>query len=647
MKEKIGTFECNIFFEVISIILVLISYILFVVQSFKNFLFTKKNTSKEIITERILYRHFSDEIYSNIKQYPICKVTTKDLNDPPYENRCGQNQTLLYIDVNLDTYFDCQGVKKGLLNEAQCQDRIVSNLTCCKSECCPRPKNNENFFCTNYNFDLKKSYNDSTILTYDDEERYEDPKRRYCKYYNKYSNTTSILLNKIYCVEECNYNYEDILSSKDDDSISIFPKEGYIDCGEIDTMHNHLFLKNGECPMNFIIRDGDKIFFDHLSSNNLSIIVSNILSEIPPDIHERKHKIDEEVFKNNITVVNYYKIIKQKESYYKKQEPIFFINELTDIYNIYKDKVNPYQEIYWYTSNYIGFKSIQDFNDFYELFKNKNDKNYLYDITRNLRPSIVSAVIGIILIILCIAYLILFFIYLKIKDFSSKSYLFISKEVITALSFIIGLILYIVYTENQFKPIKIHMDAHYKDIIDIYNDRRKQKYYLSSIIIMAISLAYEIYFISCAKTKRDKKIDKGSENSSAVGEYEEIKKNEEIVNKENENKEQIKKDFEISNVEQIDRKNHLEKNKKKEDKKNNPENKKNEEDKKNNPERNKNEKDKKNNPENNKKEEQKKEKVYIREEIVSSERNFGNLKDSLRRSVNSRFKVSELHINNQ
>ena len=626
MKEKIGTFECNIFFEVISIILVLISYILFVAQSFKNFLFTKKNASKEIITERILYRHFSDEIYSNIKLHPICNVITKELNDSPNENGCGHNQTSLYIDVNLDTYFDCQGVKKGLLNEAQCQDRIVSNLTCCKSECCPRPKSIENFYCNNYNFDLKKSYNDSTILTYNDEERYEDPKRRYCKYYNKYSNTTSILLNKLYCVEECKYNYEDILLSKDDDNISISPKDGYINCGEIDTMHNHLFLKNGECPMNFVIRDGDKLYFDHLSSNNLSIIVKNILSEIPPDIHERKGNTDEEEFKNNITVVNYYKIINQKESYYKKQEPFFFINELTDIYNIYKDKVNPYQEIYWYTSNYIGFKSIQDFKDFDDLFKNKNDKNYLYDITRNLVPSIVSVVIGIILIILCIAYLILFFILLKINDFSSKSYLFFSKEVITGISFIIGLILYIVYTEKQFKPIKIHMDAHYQEIIDMYNDRRKQKYFLSGIIIMAISLAYEIYFISCAKTKRDKKIDKGSEKSSSVGEYEKMKGKEEIDKEEN--KEQIKKDFEIKNDEQI------------------------EENKENDLEKSKNEEGKKNNLENSEKEEKKKkderdERVYIRDEGISSERNFGNLKGSLKRSVNSRLKVSELYIKNQ
>ena len=605
--KKYGTFECNIFLEFISIILILISYILFVTQSFKNFLFTRKNASKEIITERILYRYFSEEIYSNIKLYPICKVFTKELNGSSYENGCGQNQRL-YIDVKLDTYFDCQGVKEGLLNEAQCQDRIVSNFTCCKSECCPRPKDNENFNCNNYNFDLKKSYNDNTILTYNDEERFDDPKRRYCKYYNKYSNTTSILLNKMYCVEECNYNYEDILSSREDDGISVFPKEDYIDCGEIDTMHNHLYLKNGECPMNYIIRDGDKLFFDNLSPNNLSIIVRNILSEIPPDIYERKGKTDDEEFKNNITIVNYYKIIKQKESYYKKQEPFFFINELTDIYNIYKDKVNPFQEIYWYTSNYIGFKSFQDFKDFNELFGNKNDKNYFYDITRNLGPSITSAVIGLILIILCIVYLILFFIYHKIDDLPSKNYFFISKDVIVVLSFLIGLIMYLVYTEKKFKSIKIHMDAHYQEIIDMYNDRRKQKYFLSGIIIMAISLAYEVYFISCAKTKRDKKIDKGSESSSAISDYKKLEKKEEVVNKEN--KEIIKKDFEISNGEQI------------------------EEDKKNNPEKNKD------------KEEKKNERVYIRQDISSSERNI-NLKGSLKRSVNSRLKASELYIKNQ
>jgi hypothetical protein len=170
------------------------------------------------------------------------------------------------------------------------------------------------------------------------------------------------------------------------------------------------------------------------------------------------------------------------------------------------------------------------------------------------------------------------------------------------------------------------MDAHYQEIIDMYNDRRKQKYFLSGIIIMAISLAYEIYFISCAKTKRDKKIDKGSEKSSSVGEYEKMKGKEEIDKEEN--KEQIKKDFEIKNDEQI------------------------EENKENDLEKSKNEEGKKNNLENSEKEEKKKknerdERVYIRDEGISSERNFGNLKGSLKRSVNSRLKVSELYIKNQ
>ena len=538
MKDKFGTVNCNIFFEVLSIILILISYILYVIQSFKNIQFTKEKASKEIISERILYKYFSEEIYSNVKLHPICKVYNYELNDT-YDNVSYTKK--LDIDVKLDTYFDCQGITKGLLNEAECQNKIVSNLTCCRSECCPRPKNDKNMKCNNYNFDLKKSFYDYTILTYNDEERYEDPKRRYCKYYNKYSNTTSILLNHIYFVEECYYDYEGILSSKEDSSISINAKENYIDCGEIDSMHNHLFIKNGECPINFVIRDGDRIYFDHLSSNNLSIIVRNILSEIPPDIHERKNKIIDEEIKNNITVKSYYKIISQNENYYKKQEPFFFINELTDIYNFYKDRVNPYQEIYWYTSNYIGFKSFDDFKDFNLIFGGKETTNYLNEITKNLGPSTISAVIGIILIFLCIVYLIYFFIFLKI-NFSLKNTFFVIKEIISLVSFIFLFIIFTINTQIKFKFIKINMDAHYQEIIDLYNERRKQKYFLGGIILLFISLIYEIYFISCAKTKENHKNNDKSSDSTAC--LDERRKNFEITHTE-----KIIEDLDINNNE--------------------------------------------------------------------------------------------------
>ena len=503
MKIKCDKGNLNFLLQFIPIILFLISCILFEIQSFKNYYFTKKKTSKQNISERILYRYFSEEIYNNIRLHPICKVYNSEMDDIP------NNIKNFSLEVKLDTYFDCQDVKKGLLNEAECQDKIISNLTCCKSECCPRTKNK----CNNYNFDLRKSYDDDTILTYNDEERYDDPKRRYCKYFNKYSNTTSILLNKKYYIEECSYNYEDLLLGKVKNAyVGTEIKEGYVDCGEIDSMHNHLFLMNDNCPVNLVIRDGENIYFDHLQSTNLKIFIRNILSEIPPDIHERRDQIINEEIKNNITVKNYYKIIKQNENYYKKQDVYFYIHELTDIYNKYKYKVNNFQKIYWYTGNYIGFKSKDDFSKFNKVFSDNGNNNNLYRITNDLRPSIISICIWFIFIILCVGYLILIFVFKKITTSSIKKKTFI---IINGLIFFSGLILYCIYSEIKYKKININMDAYYKEIIDLYNKRRKQEYFLASVILNVIALVFYILllYLWSETEKKNKKIDKGSENS--------------------------------------------------------------------------------------------------------------------------------------
>ena len=77
----------------------------------------------------------------------------------------------------------------------------------------------------------------------------------------------------------------------DDENIKVSTEniEGFTDCGELDTLKNHLFVKNKPCPINYIIRGDNKLYFDSINSIPLypkKMIVRNILSEIPPNIHE-------------------------------------------------------------------------------------------------------------------------------------------------------------------------------------------------------------------------------------------------------------------------------------------------------------------------------------------------------------------------
>jgi hypothetical protein len=450
------------------------------------------------------------------------------------------SKSYLNLEVKLDSYFDCRGETNGLLNEKECQDKIVNNLTCCRSECCTRI--NENIKCNNYNFDLKKSYN-NTILNYNDEERIEDPRLKFCKYFNIYNNSTSKLLNISFKVEE-DYNYEQFIMQNDDENIKVSTEniEGFTDCGELDTLKNHLFVKNKPCPINYIIRGDNKLYFDSINSIPLypkKMIVRNILSEIPPNIHEWNNYNYDTIDNNIITIKDINKIIKDNEDYYEKQDAYFYIEEITDFYEKYKDKVNKFQKLYWYTSNYIGFKNKGELLNFESTF-NDTKNNPLYNIaTTNIYPSLISAIFGLLLIIFCLLYMTFFLISLKI-DYMIKKSLFMAKEIIIILSIIIEIILLSFSPLNKYKSIYIIMDEHYKEILDLFNRRKKQKYFLTSFIIIIFVLLYEIYFFFFAKInlKTNKIIDKGSESSENINNAKNENKNlgpEHIYSRRNEN----------------------------------------------------------------------------------------------------------------
>ena len=72
-----------------------------------------------------------------------------------------------------------------------------------------------------------------------------------------------------------------------------------------------------------------------------------------------------------------------------------------------------------------------------------------------------------------------------------------------------------IYTQKKFVKINIDIDIHYKEILNSYNRRRKQTFFLCGIIIMGFVILFEIYYLFFLKelTKEEQIKDKGSENS--------------------------------------------------------------------------------------------------------------------------------------
>jgi len=509
--------KCLISFEFISTILIIISFILYIIQSFINQNFTKFK-SKSTYTERLLYEKFSEEIYNNIHSYPVNNIQTSSKNEP------------LILQVKLDTFFDCQGVENGLLNEDKCQNKIVNNLTCCKSTCCGKDRKG-NYKCNDYNFNVKQSTLDKNILIYNYDEMMDDPKRRYCEYYNVFSDNTSKVLDYTLEKEKFNYSYENILLNKD--NINTYIKIGksntnnnkeykdFTDCGEIDSLKNHLYLKGIDCPINFISIDSDnnKLFFDSITESSLGIIVHNYLSEIPPLLHEWNYEYNSE----KVTIKDINNLIKKNSdnsndnNYYKKQDAYFYINQLPTFEKKYKDKINTKQKIYWYTTNYIGFETVEDLNKFKSIF-NENDTsdNPLYKIREKLYPSIETSVICIIFVIIYIILLIKL-VAQNHQNFTLKKCLFKLKKIFNFLFLVIYLIIFLFYTQIIYKKIKINIDSNYKKILDLYNERKTQKCFMVGIIIHIISCACEInYFFECGGKNHIKYIVEDDKDKESV-----------------------------------------------------------------------------------------------------------------------------------
>ena len=491
-------------FEIVSLGLAIVSYILIIIQSSNNYMF-KNYKTRSLIAERLLFEQFGYEVKKSIESFPYAKNPSDDYLYQDYMN----------VEVKLDSYYDCRDVYDQELNENKCQNQILNNYSCCRSECCIKTNGDETF-CYDYAFDLDEgAIKNKRILYYNDEEYFEDPKRRFCSYYNKY--TTDINLNtysgNLY-LYKCIYDYKLIYLNKSPHMCigkSACNQNLYIDCGIIDTKSNHLYVDNTNyCPINNINGNKDYLYTYYNNygysnmNNNEEIIIRIILSEIVPEIHEwKEHFVSLENYKD-----------KASEEYPNLREKILttrnkdFKNLMKKYSDIYKEryfslngdyfpgyKINSKANIKMYTTNYIGFGSQSDLSKFLDIFKGDTD-NPLYRFGKEVYPSLETIICGSVLIILFIIYLILFW----TKLIEKYLWLFIIKESILGATFFILLGIYI-WQLVIFKKIKIDMDDNFQNILGLYNNRRMQYCLLSGLLLLFLSIIPFIIFLIIQRCK--------------------------------------------------------------------------------------------------------------------------------------------------
>ena len=399
----------GIIFELLATACMLTSYILVLIQSFNNYNF-KCYKTKDLIIERLSYEQFFQEVDSNINAFTF----TKDYNETFNH---WNNHDDMHLEIKTETYYDCRGVYDEELNEENCQNKIISNSTCCRPECCIRTNGNK-LICTDYKFNFSYMPQNNKIFLYNDDEFFEDPKRRFCTYYNNYK--IDIEQNqftnapKLY---KFRYNYKQILNGSNYISnLMCIGKtkcnDEYSDCGIIDTKGNHLYIRNYSfCPITEIIYNRDENSYDFKNNSNQQyynsdkIIVRNIISEIPPNTHEWKGVYNNSDTQKELSNINVKDIDNTDNNIYQEKLTNINIDNIISYYDNKINTINTKQKINWYTTNYIGFGSKDDLNKFYDFFS----KNKLYKIGSDLYPSLESIIIGFFLIVLCIAYIILFF----------------------------------------------------------------------------------------------------------------------------------------------------------------------------------------------------------------------------------------------
>ena len=405
--------------EILSIVLAIASYILIIIQSFNNYMF-KNYKTRSLVTERLLYEQFNYEVYESILSYPYIQSSSSTSNVENYEN----DYSYMDVELKLDSFYDCRDIYDPELNEEKCQNQIVKNNTCCKSECCSKIIGDE-VFCQDYlfNFDIDEIKNNR--IYYNDEEYFDDPKRRFCPYYSIYNRINYI--GNDYNLDgylfKCKSNYIQIMLNETPNMY--IGKSSYnnnpsinIDCGIIDTKGNHLFVDDSKnCPINDLYTSDSSIYASSIGSyngeNRNKIIIRNILSEVEPDSHEWKNhfvslenhkdktskeykKLEEKIV--NIRKKDFKKVIDSETNIYTEREFSYNEGDFSSLNSKAKPRL--------FSTNYIGFGSKKDLTNFFHYFYYPEiTNNLLYKIGKEVYPSIGTIICAFVLGALCIIYL--------------------------------------------------------------------------------------------------------------------------------------------------------------------------------------------------------------------------------------------------
>ena len=386
----------HFFFSIIAI-LFWISLIILMAGSAK--IKNKKNSGTLFITQ------MPYEILSN-HRIPV-------IYDVKVQRTCPSNYFKLNLRLKLDSYYDCTHKKKKELYKNYCQNNIVSNITCCENKCCSKIKYSKNKFyaCS----DLSLDSNDTLNYV-----KNNDPRSKYCEYFNKYNGDIFSLFNNSLCVPNLTEFKNEFPPIRKYKELSIYakpPGTKYcgIDlkpCGILDTFGNILCLpKNYKCPLNSIIvsssndsfllqnydeykiNETSSIYFGYLESVTNKIIVENYISEIPILSHEwNKLQTDKSQFphikqfnkikykydKYSSTVKN---DITNSDNFCNVENIIGWNKQNCDFLNKYNShNINLKQDLKWYIKSYIGVnlneKSYNDIMAIFDSDERKNNKFY-------------------------------------------------------------------------------------------------------------------------------------------------------------------------------------------------------------------------------------------------------------------------------
>lgn len=523
--------------ELLASLLFLLSIIFIVIQSIKNSYFSY-SSSRSILAERLLLEQFSEEVYSNHRRqiyYDLRYFPSK--NDNNKEGRVG-----IDFEVKFQNYFDCEGVWDEKINSQNCQNTIVPNNLCCNTYCCRKTNGHNGEVCDRFNFGDR-----------DFDYFFEENKKvlSNCKYFNKLYDKTfhsQIIFGKNSGLDYG--HFMDIYYSQGKNYENPNCPADYIKCGLLDSKNKKRplcfpkSLYNDTCPENDVIfnsslNSSDPKYYTFKFTEGRKSFVRNIISEIPPNVHEwrflakqgyphefydvPKDEWDRDKERYSVTLRNLNKVLgisekNENKNYYQKNS----LNELklSDVSEQLSDLKDvlinyPYidrnQKVTWYSTNYIGFETYDGFKQFRTNFNPTNDRdNPMYEISSNiLFPSISSAIVGIFLCILLIVYLIFGIIFSK--DFKKKLYYNVShilREIAVIAYLIIYEILYHYFCLIHYPNLDdMDIEDEYYRVVKLYSERRKQKLLRNGVICLKVCFCLElvnlVLFIILCKCRRN------------------------------------------------------------------------------------------------------------------------------------------------